>query len=221
MGREDFLLAPCNQPAVAWVDKWPDWPGVGVAIWGGPGSGKTHLAEVWRTVSSAERLGLDHLTSDRISEVLGMTSCALVDLGSGALPQAAELPLLHLYNRLRDTERSLLLLSRTPPARWPVALPDLRSRLAALATVRIDEPDDALLAALMVKLFADRQLRVPPDVIAYALPRIERSFAAARQLVEVLDHAAMVSGRAVTIPFMRDALARPTARRPEPGYGNC
>ena len=206
LGREDFLISPCNQAAVGWIDKWPDWPGIGVSLWGEPGSGKTHLAEVWRAASGADGFGLDRLTGERIDEALGSKGNALVDLGERVLPRVAEVPLLHLHNRLRDQRQSLLLVSRVPPARWDVALPDLRSRLGAMAAVQIEGPDDALLGGLLVKLFADRQLRVAPDVIAYALPRIERSFAATRGLVEAIDRMSLSTGRSVTIPLLRDAL---------------
>ncbi len=207
LGRDDFLVAPCNQAAVGWIDRWPDWPGVGVALWGGPGSGKTHLAEVWRSASKAVRFGPDALARDRLNDVLSLSASALVDLGEHSLSSDTERPLLHLHNRLRDQGQALLLVSRAPPARWKVALPDLRSRLNAIVAVRIDEPDDALLGGLLVKLFADRQLRVAPDVIAYALPRIERSFAATRRLVDTVDRAALAAKRAVTVPLVRDALA--------------
>ena len=115
--------------------------------------------------------------------------------------------MLHLHNRLRDQGQSLLLISRTPPARWNVVLADLRSRLNALAVVQIEVPDDALLGGLLIKLFADRQLRVTPDVIGYALQRMERSFSAARRLVEVVDRDALAARRAVTVPLVRKALS--------------
>lgn len=212
-GRDDFLVAPCNRAAVGWIDRWPDWPGVGVALWGGPGSGKTHLAEVWRAGSNAVRLGPDDLTPDRLDQLVSLCASALVDFGERGLPSDFERPLLHLHNRLWDQGRTLLLVSRLPPARWDVELPDLRSRLNAIAAVRIDEPDEALLGALLVKLFADRQLRVAPDVITYALPRIERSFATIRRLVDTVDQTALAAGRAVTVPLVRDALAATAGRR--------
>ena len=207
LGRDDFLVTPCNRAAVGWIDRWPDWPGVGLALWGGPGSGKTHLAEVWRAASKAVCFGLDDLTSDGLNDVLSLSADAVVDLGENRLASDVERPLLHLHNRLRDQGRTLLLVSRAPPARWKVALPDLRSRLNAIVAVQINEPDEALLGALLVKLFADRQLRVAPDVIAYALPRIERSFAATRRLVDTVDRTALAAGRAVTVPLVRAALA--------------
>ena len=141
------------------------------------------------------------------SEVLGGRRSTLIDLGAGELEPEAERPLLHLHNWMRDHQRYLVLLARTPPARWRVALPDLRSRLNALDVVQIEEPDDALLAGVLIKLFADRRLRVDPEIIAYAVQRMERSFAAAHRLVETVDRSALAARRAVTVPLLRSVLA--------------
>jgi chromosomal replication initiation ATPase DnaA len=120
--------------------------------------------------------------------------------------QADERALLHLFNLLREAGGHLLLTGRTPPARWPLALPDLRSRLAALPVAALAPPDDAVLEAVIVKLFADRQLRVEPDVVRFLANRIDRSFAAVAEAVASLDRAALEHGRAVTVPLVRSVL---------------
>ena len=120
--------------------------------------------------------------------------------------QIPEAPLLHLYNLVASAGSHVLLAGREPPSRWPVSLPDLRSRLGTLPAVAISGPDDALLAGLLVKLFADRQLRVENAVIEYLLPRMERSFAAAQRLVKRMDRSALALGRAPTVSLARSAL---------------
>jgi len=113
---------------------------------------------------------------------------------------------LHLYNNIVEAGGSLLLTGRTPPARWPLALADLRSRLRALPAVAVLPPDDALLAALLVKLFADRQLRVATDLVHYLVGRLERSPDAARRAVAALDAGALAKGREITVPLAREVL---------------
>ncbi len=131
-------------------------------------------------------------------------------------PQSAdEEALLHLYNILAERQGHLLLAAREPPARWTIRLADLRSRLLAAPAVAVEAPDDALLGAVMVKLFADRQLRISEDLIAYLLPRIERSFAAAREIVATLDRGGAGGQRAVTVRLARDILNRD--RNPDRG----
>ena len=120
---------------------------------------------------------------------------------------APEIALLHLYNSCAEAGIGLLVVSRQPPASWPVALPDLASRLRAMPAIGIEPPDDALLAAVLVKHFADRQLRIMPAVIGYLVPRMERSFAMAAALAARLDELALAAGIPVGIPLARRALA--------------
>ena len=202
LGRADFLIAPCNAAAVAWIDRWPDWPAPVLALWGPAASGKTHLLEVWSARSHAVAIAPRALTSGALPDLLGAAHAAVIDDARGADEEA----LLHLYNVLAERQGHLLLAAREPPARWTIRLADLRSRLRAAPAVGVDAPDDALLGAVLVKLFADRQLRISEDLIAYLLPRIERSFAAAQGIVAALDQAALAEQRGVTVRLARDIL---------------
>ncbi len=202
--REDFLVAPCNREAVAWIDRWPDWPGAVLVLVGPAASGKSHLAEVWR--GRAEVRVLDPLAPET-AELLAPETNFLVETAEPAAGEAvAERRLFHLVNAVREAGRSLLLTARHPPARWPLRLPDLASRLASCPLARIAPPDDELLAAVMAKLFSDRQVRVEPRVVSYLASRMERSFAEARRLVARLDSRALADGRAITVPLARSVL---------------
>ena len=217
LGREDFLVAPCNEAAVAWLDRWPDWPGPALVIHGPPGSGKTHLAEVWRRRSGAEVVEAaslakiaDASATTQAAPGGGQAAAALVM--DGLDERIDERALLHTYNSVAERGGHLLLTALAPPARWPLTLPDLVSRLRVAPAVAIGPPDDALLAALMLKLFADRQIAVAPEVPAYVVPRIERTFEAVASLVDRLDRAALVEGRPVTVPLVRAVLALDESR---------
>lgn len=202
LGRDDFLVAGSNADAVAWLDRWPDWPATALALHGPQGSGKTHLAQVWRRRSGAVE------ASGRFDPpALAASGAVVLDLDAAAGP-AEERPLLHLYNLLAERRGHLLLVGREPPARWPVQLPDLRSRLSTAPAVALTPPDDELRAAVMVKLFADRQLRVDADVVGYLVKRLDRSFAAIGEAVAALDEAALAEVRPITVPFARAVLAR-------------
>jgi chromosomal replication initiation ATPase DnaA len=200
-GRGDFLVAPSNAAAVAWIDRWPDWPAPGLALYGPAGSGKSHLAAVWQARSGAVVLSAEALAG-RVQALHCIYEEGEPDL---AEPAAAE-ALFHLYNRIAAGRGHLLLVGRAPPARWPVVLADLASRLRALPAVEIGPPDDAMLAGLFAKLFRDRQLAVSDEVILYLVPRIERSCAAVARLVETLDRLSLAERRPVTLPLARAAL---------------
>jgi chromosomal replication initiation ATPase DnaA len=203
-GGEDFLVAPSNEAAVAWLDRWPAWPGAGLALHGPPGCGKTHLAHVFMARASARLLGPADLAQDALPGLLlGLSACVL-----DAEPPVPERALLHLHNALAEAGGHLLIVSRQAPARWGVALPDLASRLAALPAVRIEPPDDGLMEALLVKLFADRQIAVAPGVVAYLATRLERSFTALLRMVELLDRESLARRRGVGLALAREVLER-------------
>ena len=206
LGRADFLVAPSNQTAVAWIDRWPDWPGPALALHGPAGCGKTHLAQVWRAASSAIQIDPGALDVAGLPDLLGPARAVVLDGMDAAWDGERQQALLHLYNMMAERAGSLLFCGREAPARWPVALADLRSRLKAAQAVELGPPDDALIEALLVKLFADRQLKVGREVVAFLLPRMERSFAAARDLVDAVDRAALQARREITVPLVRSVL---------------
>lgn len=203
LGREDFLVASSNRDAVMWLDRWPDWSAPALALHGPPGCGKSHLVQVFASASGAAVVDAAALKGDDPPRLLAGRSAIVVE---DADRQVNETALFHLYNAVQERGAHLLLTGRSPPARWGLALPDLRSRLISGPTVVIAPPDDALMAAVLVKLFADRQIKVGQEVIAFLLARMERSFAAARAVVAAADDLALAKHRPVATPLVAEAL---------------
>jgi chromosomal replication initiation ATPase DnaA len=215
LGPADFLVSECNRAAFAWIERWPGWPGRALALHGPAQCGKSHLARLW-TARSSGRLVHGPALHALSPPELAALPCVVVD-DADAAPERA---LLHVHNCCRETGSGLLIVAREPPSRWRIALPDLASRLRAMPVAGIEPPDDALLAGLLIKHFADRQIRVAPPVIGFAVRRIERSFAAAAAFVEALDRAALGAGRPIGIALVRRVLAESDVQaepRSEPG----
>lgn len=210
MGREDFMIAPCNQDALSWIDRWPDWPAPILLLQGPAACGKSHMAAVWASRNNALHVPAKWLSTHDAADIIAQSGSRdiLIDyidpwLGS----QKAETQLFHLYNMLKESGKSALLTMRMTPKQVDFALPDLASRLCAAPVARIKAPDEMLLGAVLVKLFQDRQLKLEAPVLQYILPRAERSFAAIHHLVDKADMAALSQHRAISIPLMREVLA--------------
>jgi len=207
MGERDFLVAPCNKDAVAWIDAWPRWPAPLLVLYGPKGSGKTHLARVWCGKSGAILCPPTVLAQPDLRDLLSRHRGLAIEFDGPAGPAATwEEPLFHLYNLARELGGFLLITAPGAPATWQIGLADLRSRIAAAPSVGIGMPDESLLGAILVKLFADRQIEIDAGVIPFVLARIERSFAAVQALVERLDQTSLAERRRVTVPLARRVL---------------
>jgi chromosomal replication initiation ATPase DnaA len=204
--REDFLSGPSNAVALALVDAWPDWSHRTVMLIGPEGSGKSHLAAIWAQAAGARLIAARALEEASVPAALATGALVVEDLAAGSFEERA---LFHLLNLAREQEAFVMLTARTPPT--TLAIPDLSSRLKALPVAAIAPPDDGLLRAVLLKLFSDRQLAVDEALLGYVGTRIERSFAAARAAVALLDAEAMRRKRPLT-----RALAAEILRTGEP-----
>lgn len=196
LGREDFYVAPANAQAVAMIEDWQGWPSRKLVLAGPAGAGKTHLTHVWATLTEARIIAARDLAE---ADIAGLASgpVAIEDADEIAGDAAGEEALFHLHNLTLAEGHSLLLTAETAPNFWPLALPDLASRMQATTLAHLRAPDDTLLAALLMKLFADRQLSPNPEILPYLARRMDRSFDAARRLVATLDATALSTGRPI------------------------
>jgi chromosomal replication initiation ATPase DnaA len=193
-GREDFLPGACNAAALELIDSWPDWPAGAIALVGPEGSGKTHVATIWATASGARVISAHALSEASLRSALATGAVVVED----AAAVSDERALFHLINLAREESAFLLFTARKAPSAWPVAIPDVVSRLRAMPVVTLQAPDDAMLRAVIVKLAADRQLGFDDSVVRYLSTHIERSFAAARAAVILLDDESLRQGRPAT-----------------------
>ena len=207
--RDDFLGGPSNAAALTLIDSWPDWPNRIVALVGPEGSGKSHLASIWAAQAGARRVAARALADTGVPAALATGALVVEDAAEAGFDETA---MFHLLNLAREEGAFVLLTARTAPPTWAIRTPDLASRLKALPVVALAPPDDALLRAVLVKLFADRQLGVDEQLIGYVATRIGRSFADARAAVATLDQEAMRLKRPLTRALAAEVLARGSGR---------
>jgi hypothetical protein len=177
---EDFLVSEANRAAFDHFKRWSLWPVMATVLTGPRKSGRSLLGRIF-VRKTGGRLFDDAESHD-------------------------EEALFHAWNEAQEKRRPLLMIADAPPPAWAARLPDLRSRLGATPQVRIEDPDDALLGNLIVKLLADRSIVAPPDLAQFLVPRIERSYLAVQQVVEVLDRAMLSHHRRMTVPMAKRAL---------------
>lgn len=200
---EDYVTGPANAEAFALISDWPDWPHGVVLLHGAAASGKSHLARIWAGRAAASEFnaaGIGEMLPDLIAEDRHKRACLVEDIDRRGLDEDG---LFHLINHATETGGSVLMTARASKSSLDVNLPDLASRLRAASAVKIHQPDTDLLESLLVKLFADRQIDVAPQATAFAISRMERSFAAATALVQTVDRMALEQGRRITIPLLR------------------
>lgn len=217
LSRDDFLEAPGNAAALALLDSYPHWPARVVALVGPAGAGKTHIASMFAQMAGGRIVPARTLSLEQVPEALASGALALEDLAPGAFDEAA---LFHLLNLAKETGAHVLLTARALPAGFALATADLASRLRAIPTVEVAPADDGLLAAVLVKLFADRQISVDEATLHYLLARMERSVSGAEALVAAIDRAALAARRPVTRALVAELMkSLPGAEEDEPDAG--
>ena len=177
---EDFLISDANRQAFEHFKRWTLWPVAATLLTGPRKSGRSLLGRIFVRKTGGRLLddAEDH----------------------------GEEEIFHAWNEAQASRKPLLIVAASPPPLWQVELPDLRSRLAATPQVAIAEPDDALIAGLIVKLLGDRGIAAPPEVAEFLVPRIERSYVAVQRVVDALDRALLSNHRRMTVPMAKRAL---------------
>lgn len=202
-GRDDFIVGLSNSAAVDWVDRFPDWPVPTAVLCGPPGCGKSHLLSVWAEIARAPVLDATTLIVDGLADLIGETKAVAVDRADASIEPDC---LFHLVNMMKERSGHLLIATREPPARWTFGRPDMRSRLAAAPLFELGTPDDALLQAVLVKLFDDRGIDAPANLIKRLLTWMPRTFDAARSLVEEVDRLSLAGKHKPSAKLVTPAL---------------
>jgi chromosomal replication initiation ATPase DnaA len=200
---ENYFISSSNSEVITWVRQWPRWRSRALIVCGPQFSGKTHVAHLWRSESKACFAEMDHIQFEDLARYVEANPFLIIE---DINQRVDETKLLHLYNLIQEHEGYILFTTNTPPSHWNIKLSDLDSRLKAIPLVTIQQPDDELLKALMIKRFSDCQLRVPERVVNYLSKHMERSYEAVEILCSSLDRQSLEQKRGLTLPFAREVL---------------
>jgi len=199
----DFIRGAANAEGVRWVEAWPEWPYSMLLLTGPKGSGKTHLSHVFAARARATIIPTERVGTAPADHLLTGNHCWVLD----NIDSITDAPALaQLINHVWARGDYLMMTAAAPAAQLSIPLPDLRSRLLAMPSITLGAPDDALLAGVLAKEFADRQLRVAPDVLNYAATRLERSYSSMQQFAARIDALSLARGKAITLPLVRQLL---------------
>ena len=202
MGRNDYFVSDVNKEAVTWLDAWPNWTTFGFIVCGPLGSGKSHLAQVLKTLSHGCIIEAKDVSDQNIDQ-LSEKKCLIIE---NIELFTSETLLFHLYNMLLENKNNLMITSKLTMSQISFELPDLKSRLLSLPQVNLDFPDDRLLKNLLIKQFLDKGILVEMDVIDYLIKRIDRSFEAISKLVSKIDFKSLEKAKKITIPFIKNTI---------------
>ena len=202
MDRNDYFVSEVNKEAVSWLDSWPNWTTFGFIVCGPLGSGKSHLAQVLKTLSHGDIIEAKDISNKNIDQ-LSEKKCLIIE---NLESLTSETLLFHLYNMLLENNNNLMVTSKLAMSQISFELPDLKSRLLSMPQVNIGFPDDRLLKNLLIKQFLDKGILVEMDVIDYLIKRIDRSFEAISKLVAKIDFKSLEKAKKITIPFIKNTI---------------
>lgn len=185
-------------------------------LWGEPGGGKSHLLQAVCRAFTARHEAAAYVPLAQLPDLApaaldGLESLAGVcidDIDSISGRGAWEEAIFHLFNRMRDAGRMLVIAACGAPAQSPVRLADLRSRLGAMTVFRVHALDDDGKRRALQRRARQRGLDLPDDVAAFLLRHYRRDTASLFALLERLDETSMVAQRRLTIPFVKSIIAR-------------
>ena len=205
LNRDDFIVSNSNKDAIAWIDSWPNWPVnvPGLNIFGAPSSGKSHLANIWKSKSNALSIDDPSLDVIDVRDLLVDHKNVLIDNFDNSWKEE---PLLHLYNLIQELGGSFIIISEQPVSQMDIKLRDLASRVSTMSTVELKLPDDKIIKGVMRKLFKDRQIDVSNDVVNYLCRRMERSFKEVGRLVDRLDKISLSEKNTISLSLARRIL---------------
>ncbi len=202
---KDLYKNSCNEIAINLIESWPKWSVDNriICIYGPSGSGKSHIANIWKEkVNAIIYEGINHLTLDHIYSI----SNPLIFENLNSNHNWPEELLFEFFNEIKSSKNFLLITCNDNPLKFSWKLKDLISRISSFTNIEIKLPNDELIKKILVKQFSDRQLSLDKQFIDYISQRIERSYLAINNVVDIIDQLTLKYKKPVNYNLIKEAL---------------
>ena len=198
----DYYVSDSNYFAFNLIDKWPKWEKRILNISGERFSGKTHLANIFKSKTSALFLSENQI-NDNIFKKIKLHESIIVDGFTNTIDEKLTYS---IFNLVDQDSKYLLINSETPLSEINFKLPDLASRSKNLLQAKIDLPDDELIFAIILKNFSDRQIKLEKKIIEFIINRIDRSYSKISQFIYKIDELSLKKKKPINLKTIKEIL---------------
>jgi chromosomal replication initiation ATPase DnaA len=206
LGREDFMVNECNHEAIQFIDTFYLGKMKSGVLIGPKGSGKSHLVNVFCKNFEKERWFISQKGDKNIYKIFQENNIIIIEDIDLISSIEEEEYLFHSINLSKELNKVLLLTSGVNLSDIIIKTPDLRSRLDSIQSVKILEPNDDLMNALILKLFHDRQILIKPNIIIYLMQRIDRSYLGISSIVDLIDKVSLSKHKSISKNLIKELL---------------
>ena len=200
--NEDFFLSKSNKHVFDFLDKWPKWEKNFINITGERLSGKTHLMNIFLNKNKGIKIDTSFLKNSHFKEFKIYENIILENLTTSI----DENLLYSILNLIEQDNKYIIITSLAPIVSLDFKLNDLKSRTKNFLLLNIDQPDDELLFAIVVKNLSDRQITLDKRLIQYSVRRIERSYSKIHDFIYKIDQLSLKKKKSIDFNIIKEVL---------------
>ena len=200
--EHDYYVSKSNYFAFNLVDKWPRWEKKILNIHGENFSGKSHLANIFKSKSNALLINSEKIRNEIFKEIKIFENIILDNFDENFDEKIAY----SIFNLVDQDNKYLLINSLKPINEIKFQLPDMISRSKNCLFAEIESPDDDLIFAIILKNFSDRQIKIEKKIIEFIINRIDRSYSKIHEFIYKIDELSLKKKKPINLKTIREIL---------------
>ena len=201
--ENDYYVSKSNYFAKNILETWPQWEKKIVNLTGEKYSGKTHLSTIFKIKSNALYLLSKNIDNSTLKKIKLSNSIIIEDLDD----TFDERLLYSIFNLVEQDNKYLLISSNKPIDTLSFSLPDLVSRLKNCIIAKIEQPDDDLIYAIILKSFSDRQIKLDNKIVDYIIKRIARSYSKMHEFIYKIDELSLKKRKSINFKIIKEIVS--------------